>query len=241
MRIKTITVLFLIIVSLLSCDDKLPQELIVTSYPMSIGTSWTYEKTWTINSYYSVTSDSITSSYTTKIIGILDIYKDTIIDNKKLLVFRTRESVNNDTTTTFQYNYMDNDGLKCFAYKDVEFVFPNNITVGSNDVFIYKTPILNIKFPLTTNTVWVSNSSVNEDLPITKKVIGTDTLLIDNQEYPCLKISYDYPAANTNGSTIQWISKVGLLKEETNSNSALIEPHKMSSIIKMTVLSMRIK
>jgi len=241
MRIKTITLLFLTIISLLSCEDKLPEELFVTNYPMTIGTSWTYEKIWTINNYNSTTSDSITSSYTTKINGTLDIYKDTIINKTKLLVFRTQEITNNDTTTTFQYNYMDKDGLKCYAYKNVEIIFPNNIIVGSNEIYIYKTPILNIKFPLTINTEWISDFSVDNGISITKKVIGTDTLRINNQEYACLKITYNYPSGNSNISTTQWISKLGLLKEETNSGTVVNNPFKFKSLIHMTVLSVNIK
>lgn len=241
MRIMKITLLLLTIITLFSCEDESTENSTLTAYPMSIGTSWTYEKLWTVNYYNSTNSDSITSSYTTKINGTLDIYKDTIINETKLLVFRTREIANNDTTTTFQYNYMDKDGLKCYAYKNVEIIFPNNITVGSNEIYIYKTPILNIKFPLTINTEWISDFSADNGIPITKKVIGTDTLLINNQEYACLKITYNYPSGNSNISTIQWISKLGLLKEETNSATVVNNPFKFKSLIHMTVLSVNIK
>ena len=241
MRIKKITILFLTIITLLGCVDESPENIVFTKYPMSIGTSWTYEKLWTINSYKSSTSDSIISSYTTKINGTIRIDKDTIINKTKLLVLRTQEIVNNDTSTMFQYFYMDKDGLKCYAYKNEEVILPNNDTIGSNEIFIYNTPILRIKYPLTINSEWISDTSADIGIPITKKVIGTDTLLINNQEYACLKITYNYPSGNSNISTTQWISKLGLLKEETNSATVVNNPFKLKSLIHMTILSVNIK
>ena len=91
MRIKIITFLFLTIIALLSCGDESAENFDLTKYPMSIGTSWTYEKLWTISSYESPKSDSIVSSYTTKIYGTIRIDKDTVINKKKLLVFRIQE------------------------------------------------------------------------------------------------------------------------------------------------------
>jgi hypothetical protein len=240
MRIKKITFLFLTVITLLSCVDESPENTDLTKYPMSIGTTWTYERLWTINSYKSPTSDSIVSSFITKIYGTIRIDKDTVINNKNLLVFRTQEIANNDTSTTFIYNYMDIDGLKYYAYKDRVIVLPNNDTIGSNKIFIYNTPILHIKYPLTINSEWISDFSSDNGFPITKKVIGTDTLHINNQKHDCLKISYNYPSGNTTISTTQWISKTGLLKEETNSET-IINSFKIGSLLHMKVLSVSIK
>ena len=126
MTIKKVTLLLLTIITLLSCEDKLPKELVITNYPMSIGTSWTYEKQWIFRNYKSVTSDSIVNSDTIKINGTMWIEKDTIINKTKLLVFRTQEIVNNDTSTTFQYFYMDKDGLKCNGYQNEKNNLHNN-------------------------------------------------------------------------------------------------------------------
>ena len=172
MRIKKITLLLLTIITLLSCEDESSENIVFTKHPMSIGTSWTYEKLWTINIYKSPTSDSIISSYTTKINGTIRIDKDTIINKTKLLVFRTQEIANNDTSTSFQYFSMDKDGLKCYAYKNEEIVLPNIDTIGSNEIFIYNTPVLWIKYPLTLNSEWISDTSDDNGISITKKVIG---------------------------------------------------------------------
>lgn len=241
MRIKKIKFLFLTIIALLSCGDESAENFDLTKYPMSIGTSWTYEKLWTISSYESPTSDSIVSSYTTKIYGTIRIDKDTVINKKKLLVFRTQETANNDTSTTFKYYGMDRDGLKFYAYKDRMFVLPNNNTIGSDKIVIYNTPILHIKYPLTINSEWISDFSTDNGIPITKKVIGTDTLLINNQKHACLKVSYNYPSGNTTISTTQWISKTGLLKEETNSGTVVFDLFKTGSFTHMKVLSVSIK
>lgn len=241
MKIKKITLLLLTIITLLGCEDESSDNIVFTKHPMSIGTSWTYEKLWTINTYKSPTSDSIISSYTTKINGTIRIDKDTIINKKKLLVFRTQEVANNDTSTRFQYFNMDKEGLKCYAYKNEEIVLPNIDTIGSNEIFIYNTPVLWIKYPLTLNSEWISDTSDDNGISITKKVIGTDTLLINNQKHACLKITYIYPSGYTNQSTTQWISKLGLLKEESSSGTVVLYPHKLESSIQMKVLSVSIK
>lgn len=242
MRIKRITLLFLTIITLLSCENESPESSVLIVYPMSIGTTWTYEKLWTINSYNSSTSDSIINSYVTKINGTIRIDKDTIINETKLLVFSTQEIANNDTSTTFEYFCMDKDGLKCYAYKRNEIIFPDIDTIGSNELFIYKTPILKFKYPLTINYEWISDTSADNGISITKKVIGTDTLLINNQKHSCLKIAYNYPSGTTNTSTTQWISKAGLLKEETSSEIVLVgNSFKVKSFLNMKVLSVSIK
>jgi hypothetical protein len=241
MRIKKITLLFLTIITLLGCEDESSENNVFTKHPMSIGTSWTYEKIWTINTYKSPTSDSIISSYTAKINGTIRIDKDTIINKTKLLVFRTQEVANNDTSTRFQYFNMDKEGLKCYAYKNEEIVLPNIDTIGSNEIFIYNTPVLWIKYPLTLNSEWISDTSDDNGISITKKVIGTDTLLINNQKHACLKITYIYPSGYPNQSTRQWISKVGLLKEESSSGTVVINPYKFEASIQMKVLSVSIK
>jgi len=242
MRIKKITLLFLAIITLLSCNDESPENSVLTTYPMSIGTTWTYEKLWTINSYNSSTSDSIINSYVTKINGTIRIDKDTIINKTKLLVFRTQETANNDTSTTFEYFYMDKDGLKCYANKRNEIIFPNIDTIGSNELFIYKTPILWFKYPLSIGSEWISDTSADNGISITKKVIGTDTLLINNQKHACLKITSIYPSGDSNRSTTQWISKAGLLKEEENSETVLVvNSFKVESFLHMKVLSVSIK
>lgn len=241
MRIKKTTLLLSAIITLLGCVDELLENTVFTKYPMSIGTSWTYEKFVTINSYYSSTSDSIVSSDTTKINGIIQIDKDTIINKTKLLVFKTQEITNNDTSTMFGYFYMDKVGLKCYAYKAEAVILPTNDTIGSNEIFIYKTPILRIKYPLTLKSEWISDYSADNGISITKKVIGTDTLHINNQKHTCLKITYVYPSKYRNQSTTQWISKAGLLKEESNSGTIGVNPFRLAILTQMKVLSVNIK
>jgi hypothetical protein len=136
---------------------------------------------------------------------------------------------------------MDKEGLKCYAYKNEEIVLPNIDTIGSNEIFIYNTPVLWIKYPLTLNSEWISDTSDDNGISITKKVIGTDTLLINNQKHACLKITYIYPSGYPNQSTTQWISKVGLLKEESSSGTVVVNLFKFEASIQMKVLSVSIK
>lgn len=262
MTIKKITLLILTLITLLSCEDKLPEELVLTNYPMSIGTSWTFEKLWIIRNYTSATSDSIENSDTVKIAGTTWIDKDTIINKTKLLVFKTQEIGPTQTTTSFQYCYMDKDGFKTYAYRNGEDGFASNNSMESSmqkivqlrsigkmysqkqatdEIYIYNTPILNIKYPLTKNSEWTSDSSADNGISITKNVIGTDTLLINSHECASLKVEYNYPSGNSSISTIQWISKEGLLKEESNFGTFVHNPYKFESLMHMTVLSVNIK
>lgn len=232
MRIKHTTLFILTIFTLLSCEDKQPEGLIIANYPMSIGTSWTYEKKMIYNIYKSVTSDSIEYSDTLKFNGTKWIEKDTIINKNKVLVFRTIELFHTQNISYNHYYFMNKSGFYLFGLitfdenpqtskiqkvlqsKNIENFY--RTSKANTGIYIYNKPVLDIKYPLTLNSEWISDFSADNGIPVTKRVIGTDTLRINDSDHVCFKVLSEYPAGILVSSIIQWISKDGLLKSESN-------------------------
>lgn len=231
MKLKQHLFLLLTAIVMMSCDDNQTDDYRINSYPLTIGSTWAYDRTITDNYYKSLTSDSIVGSDTMVFEGTIWIEKDTTINKSKVLVFKTRENNFERTVATANYHFMDKDGLKLIAYyyggdmlygfTKKAFIEPtfqalNNGKMNSQSqinsgVYIISAPILDIKYPLTATSEWTSNYPVKID----KKVIGTDTLHLNGHEYICLKVLWKYPEEFTIKIT-EWIAKEGILKRVTN-------------------------
>lgn len=231
MKLKKHLFLLLTAIIMISCDDNQTNNYRINSYPMTIGSTWTYDRTITDNYYKSSTSDSIVSSDTMVFEGTTSIEKDTIINKSKVLVFKTRENNFGNTITTANYLLMDKEGLKLIAYYyggDMLYSLTKKVLtkptfrVLSNEkmnihsqinsgIYIYSAPVLDTKYPLTVTSEWTSVYP----LKIDKKVIGTDTLHLNGHEYICLKVLWKYPEEYTIKIT-EWIAKEGILKRVTN-------------------------
>jgi len=249
---------------MICCNDNQTDNHRINSYPMTIGSTWTYDRTITDNYYKSLTSDSIVSSDTLTFEGTTWIEKDTIINKSKVMVFKSNENDFSQTVTTTNYQLIDNDGLKLLAnsysgymlYSSAKKAFIKSTFYVSNKgkmnsqsqlnsgVYVFSTPVLSIKYPLTSTSEWTSVYA----LKIDKKVIGTDTLHINGHEYICFKVLWKYPEGS--GYTIkvtEWIAKEGILKRETNFGTMYtIDEHgdslnKFESIECMKIKSVSIK
>jgi len=231
MKLKKHLFLLLTVIVMISCDDNQTYNYRINSYPMTIGSTWTYDRTITDNYYKSTTSDSIVSSDTMVFEGTTWIEKDTTINKSKVLIFKTIENNFGRTVTTANYHLMDKNGLKLIAHyygADMSYSFTkktfikptfqvlsngkmNSQSQINSGVYIYSAPVLDIKYPLTATSEWTSVYP----LKIDKKVIGTDTLHLNGHEYICLKVLWKYPEEYTIKIT-EWIAKEGILKRVTN-------------------------
>ncbi len=231
MKLKKQLFLLLTTITMTSCNDNQTDNHRINSYPMTIGSTWTYDRTITDNYYKSLTSDSIVSTDTIAFEGTTWIEKDTIINNSKVMVFKTKEIDFFQTITTADYHLMDKEGLKLLAYyysgdmsyssSEKTLIKPtfqvssngkmNSLSQINSGIYIYSAPVLNIKYPLTATAEWTSVYPVK----IVEKVIGTDTLHINGHEYVCFKVLWKYPEGNSIKVT-EWIAKEGILKRETN-------------------------
>jgi len=262
MKLKKNLFLLLTAIAFVSCDDNKLDNNRINSFPMTIGSTWTYDRAIISNYYKSLTSDSIVNSDTLVIEGTTWIEKDTIINKSRVMVFKTKEVQFFQTVTSADYQSIDKDGLKLFAYTyggdmsnisskkaliNTTFQLLSNGKMNSQSqinsgVYIYSKPILTIKYPLTTTSEWTSIYP----LKIDKKVIGADTLHINGHEYICFKVLWEFPEGNSIKVT-EWIAKEGILKRETNLGTMYtIDEHgdsldKFESIERVTIKSVSIK
>jgi len=262
MKLNKQIFLVLAAIAMISCDNNPTDNSRLNYYPMTVGSTWTYDKKMINNYYKSPTSDIIERSDTLSFEGTTWIEKDTIINKSRVMVFKTKENDFYQPVTTTNYQFMDDNGLKLVAYSyggsmlsnssANAFIKPtfhastdgkmNTKSQINSGVYVYSTPMLSVKYPLTIGSEWTSASSFKID----KKVIGMDTLHINGHDYACFKILWKYPEGYTLNVT-EWIAKEGILKREVNNGITYITDEQGNNLIKiastevMTIKSVTIK
>lgn len=238
MKIKQILLVVPIIGMIISCDKKEENDTPnLDTYPMTVGTEWTYDRQVIIKKYESETSNKIINNDTMNFTVRVWIDKDTVLnDTMNVKIFKSRE--NDYNWTTNQYKYLDNEGLRNYAYSNSGganvFAKKSSSFKSSFDSYFYRIaikhgitnkeiiiedkPTLDIKLPFSENTSWTyRNPSETRVLQIDKEVIGTETLNITGQNIACYKVSWNYlydPVFNGVNIT-DWISEKGLIRRLT--------------------------
>jgi hypothetical protein len=238
MKMRQILILITLISISISCDKKedyiLPN---VDTYPMAAGTEWTYDRQVIINKYESETSNNIVDIDTVNFTVKVWIEKDTVLnDTMNVKIFKSRENDNNWTSN--QFKYLDNEGLRNYAYSnsggaivfakksfsikyglltDFYKTVDNGIVIGDDIIFEDK-PTLDIKLPLGDNSSWTYRKpSETRTLQIDKSVIGKETLTLLGESIACYKVAWEYLNDPIFGGVeiTDWISNKGLIKRET--------------------------
>lgn len=238
---KKIIMILVLLLTIISCKkDEDNISLIINSYPMNIGTEWTYDRQLIIKKYDSTIFHKTEEIDTINFITKISIVKDTILnDTMNVVVFKSQEENNNWTSN--HYYYIDNEGLRNYAYSNAgAIVFPkkneyqqftnlyllvDKKSQTNGEIFFEIPPTLNIKFPLETNTSWTYRQpSESNKLQIDNEVIGSENLILFDQNFACLKVNYIYmnePSYDGIDMT-EWISDEGLIKRLTTIDSATV-------------------
>lgn len=231
-KMRKILLLFTIIGAIVSCDKNEDNDsLKVETFPMSVGTEWTYEVQNILKKYDSDTSYKVTDVDTTNLILRVWIDKDTVLNNNlNVKVFKARRSDFDQTYS--QYKYMDNDGLRNYSgvYSGgIDKSISLKSAINFNYYMILKNDLrskveapsesesgLDIKYPLTVNSSWTYKyPSGTDSLQIDKDVTDTETLSLSGQDFPCLKVSWKYlNAPFVDYEVTDWISEKGLIKRK---------------------------
>lgn len=210
-------------------------DTFVDTYPMSVGSGWNYDRKLVIKKYESETSDKIINTDTFHSSVRVWIEKDTLLkDTQKVKVFK---SVNDDyiyKVTSKSYMFIDHEGLKTYAYLNAglnvfaqkengnlksAFIFNSmpDLSVATNEEIVFESqPPLNIKLPLENNLSWTYRQNAGQlNLPIEKKVIGTENVNLAGQNFPCYIIDWVFIEYNQVIKMTDWISDKGLIKRIT--------------------------
>lgn len=193
---KRYLLLFLIL-SLISCDRK--QDTItpnIVTYPMTVGSHWTYDRQLVINKYESKTSKKIVSTDTYHFEVKVWVDKDTVLNGKQVVKFvATSEGLKH-----INFHFMDQEGLKTFAYRNAgPIVFAQsgiqlksallNKWFTEDPVIFEQSPVLDLKWPLQMGAHWTYRPSTESmPLKIEKQVTGMEVLNLAGQHFNCYKI-----------------------------------------------------
>lgn len=239
MKIK-LPLIAIIILALTACDKKTDNiSLTIDTYPMNVGTEWTYNRQAIVNKYESETSDKIidrdTINYSIKVL----IEKDTVLnDTMNVKIFKYLKDDN--SWTKKEYKYIDDEGLKNYAYYINEnvnffdkksndlikllilnFYQKSNLKTShllKNEIITENKPALDIKFPLSNNSSWTyKHQSDIKIFQIDKEVVGAESLNLLGQNFSCLKVhwNYLYDSVFDGIEITDWISDKGLIKSLT--------------------------
>ncbi len=217
---------------MISCEKDDPNKILSTAnYPMEVGTEWTYDRQIIVKKYQ---TNRITDIDTVNFISKVRIDNDTLLnDTMQVKVFIAQDNSASSWTSS-QYNYVDNTGLRTYAYSNAgPLVFPKNSEnwptfnfqsltdiwfLTNGELFYENPPTLNIKFPLEDNTSWTYRvASQQSSLQIDKEVVGVESLNLIDRNFNCAKVEWNYMFdTNYEGiSTIDWIAEEGLIKRIT--------------------------
>ncbi len=226
---------------LIGCkDDTDNVSSVINSYPMNIGTEWIYGRQIIIEKYNNSGLYKIGEVDSIDFITNVSIVKDTILnDTMNVTVFKSQDE--NNTWISKHYYYIDNEGLRNYAYSNGgAFDFPNKNQIQqipnletiidkklstNGDLYFEIPPTLNIKFPLKVNNYWTYREpSVSGDLQIDKEVVGIEYLTLFEKNFKCFKVNYIYlnNSAYEGIEMTDWISGEGLIKRQTLIDSVTV-------------------
>lgn len=228
---KTVLILVLIIVAI-SCkkDDN---TVSINSYPMEVGSEWTYDRQLIITKYETKKPSEKTTIDTINFVVRVWIDKDTTLnDTMPVKVFKAVE--NNENLTSIQYLFEDNEGLKTYAYSNAGLVvFPKKRSswnfhfeqfnthgrhTATGETFYESPPTLNLKIPFEENSEWTYRTpSDSNSLQIDKKVISMEMLEVNNMTFTCGKINWNhlYNDSYEGINIIDWVAEEGLIERFT--------------------------
>lgn len=201
---KKIYLLLLLILPLISCDKK--EETIIPNimtYPMTVGSQWTYDRQIVVNRYESKTSKKIVGTDTYNFIVKVWVDKDTVLNGKQVMKFVAED----ENIKHVNFNFLDSEGLKTYAYintglmvfADAHFHLKSAVMdqfTAQAPVFYEQAPAMNLKFPLQNGLRWTYRPSTEtSSLKIEKQVTGSETLNVAGERFNCFKIDWIYSNA----------------------------------------------
>lgn len=223
------------ILCLIGCDEK-GEKLVyanVKTYPMTVGSQWTYDRNIILDHFESENSDKVVTTDTLKFVVNVWIDKDTVLNGKEVKVFKAREV--DGMHTSCNYYYLDTEGLKTYAYisgglivfaqTGVHLKSSTGHTLSEDDGILYENPpTLNVKLPLTMGSRWTyRHSPENTNSTIDKEVTGAETLQLKGQSFDCYKVNFIFNVEPQKSNLLmtEWISDKGLIKRITTYKKVL--------------------
>jgi hypothetical protein len=211
-----------------------PQQLQITSYPLTIGYSWKYyTETHIVDSTGTAVLDDYYDNY-------WSVISDSTINGIACArVFKLDSNYDGSTHLGYTYYANTQDGFYGVAVENqggLFFLRPDQYNAANqfslmssfanaplNTVFVPDTPLRLLKFPAYKNDIWLSYE-FNNPVPdiIKRKYLGYATVTTPAGTFNCVKLQmfWDYDNNNLPDSgqadIYQYFSAKGLIQEEWN-------------------------
>ena len=239
-NVWVLQLIILVVICIIGCENDNDNPNLDFIYPLTIGNSWQYETTYTLDfdslATYNGLNDTIL--YYTGSVEI--IAHEVIFDSLEVYNFATIMNESGNIFTGNKYYNNNDDGLFCYGHTNGSMITPktnnkktfikfdskifNNVKeifnyivkdeIGnqfSKDDSIYYDLVKTLEYPLEEDNQWIYRSY---DIRIDKTIIGWKEIDVPAGEFICWKIQWTYPESSFNDDIefYDFVSPEGLVQ-----------------------------
>lgn len=233
-------IIVLSVICVIGCENDNDKPNMDFIYPLTIGNSWQYEITYTLDfdslaTYNGLNDTIIFNTGTVEIIA-----NEVIFDSLEVYNFASIINDNGNIVTGNKYYNNNDDGLFCYGYtngsmitpklnkKFTFIIFDNKKFSNVREIFDYiergtieneyskedsiiYDPVKSLEYPLEEDNHWIYRTY---DLRIDKTIIGLEKIDVPAGEFNCWKIQWTYPESSFNDHVefYDFVSQEGLVQ-----------------------------
>lgn len=208
-------------------------------YPLTIGNSWQYEITYTLDFDSLATYNGLNDTIIFNTGSVEIIANEVIFDSLEVYNFASIIIDNGNIVTGNKYYNNNDDGLFCYGYTQGSMITPkiNNFAFinfdnkkfnNSREIYDYLSkgtieneyskedsiiydPVKSLEYPLEEDNQWIYRTY---DMRIDKTIIGQEKIDVPAGEFNCWKIQWTYPESSFNDHVefYDFVSQEGLVQ-----------------------------
>ena len=208
-------------------------------YPLTIGNSWQYEITYTLDFDSLATYNGLNDTIIFNTGSVEIIANEVIFDSLEVYNFASIIIDNGNIVTGNKYYNNNDDGLFCYGYTQGSMITPkiNNFAFinfdnkkfnNSREIYDYLSkgtieneyskedsiiydPVKSLEYPLEEDNHWIYRTY---DMRIDKTIIGQEKIDVPAGEFNCWKIQWTYPESSFNDHVefYDFVSQEGLVQ-----------------------------
>lgn len=239
-NVLVLSIIILAVICIIGCESDNDKPNMDFVYPLTVGNSWQYETTFTLDydslaTYNGLNDTIIYHTGSVEIIAnevifdSLEVYNFASILNENGNIFTGNKYYNNNDNSLFSYGYTNGSMItpktkNNYAYIIFDEKKFNNLReivdymekgiVGNeyskNDSINYDL-VKTLEYPLEEDNQWIYRSY---DIRIDKTIIGWEEINVPAGEFNCWKIQWTYPESSFNDDIefYDFVSPEGLVK-----------------------------
>jgi len=235
-----LSIIILAVICIIGCDSDNDKPNMDFVYPLTVGNSWEYETTFTLDFDSLATYNGLNDTILYHTGSVEIIANEVIFDSLEVYNFASIMNESGNIFTGNRYYNNNDDGLFCYGHTNVSNISPktnnnyiyikfnNKIFNNVKDIFNYveKAKIYNqfskddsiyydlvktLEYPLEEDNQWIYRSY---DIRIDKTIIGWEEIDVPAGGFNCWKIQLTYPESSFNEDVefYDFVSPEGLVQ-----------------------------